>query len=268
MLDTIDDIPRHTRAALGTALAAAQSRGRAPGATSTRAEWGAAATSVVVAVVAAAAYARDRWHRMQTWGATAAEVAEVLPGDELVGQARYRTTHAITIDAPVERVWPWLVQMGQGRGGLYSYDWLENLVGLDIHSVQEIREELQSLSLGDEVRLVPEGAQPPLRFTVVRIAAPELLVLGAGHSREEAFAAGLPYPCWTFRLTPVEPDRCRLVVRFQADFDPTPLGTLAYRGALQPVHFVMERKMLHGIKERAERAGQRPPEHDQARTRR
>jgi hypothetical protein len=208
------------------------------------------AACIVLPVVS---YASSRWRRMTTWGSTDEEAAADMPGDEIVGQARYRSTHAVTIDAPASGVWPWLVQMGQGRGGLYSYDLLENLLGLDIHSAQEIDADLQTLALGDVVRLVPEGTEPPLRFTVVRLNPPSLLVLGPSGTRSEAFAKRLPYPCWTFRLTPIGAGSCRLVVRFQADFVPTPLGLLAYKYLLQPVHFVMERKMMLSIKERAER---------------
>ena len=78
------------------------------------------------------------------WGATEADVARSLPGDELVPAPMLGYTRAITIQAPVEQVWPWLAQMGQGRGGLYSYDRLENLAGCKIHSVDHILPELQN----------------------------------------------------------------------------------------------------------------------------
>jgi len=176
-----------------------------------------------------------------------------MPGDEIVGDAKYRTTHAVTIDTDPARVWRWLVQLGQGRGGMYSYDWAENLLGLGMQSAERIDPELQRLAVGDVVRLVPEGAEPPLEFTVTILEAPYLLVLGPNGSREAALAAGLPYPAWTFRLSTLPDAGTRLVVRFQSDFAPTPMGWLAYKYALEPVHFVMERKMLLGIKERAER---------------
>jgi hypothetical protein len=189
-----------------------------------------------------------------SWRATPLEANELLPGDDLVGTARYRTTRGVSISASAEEVWRWLVQIGQGRGGMYSYDWLENLFRLDMHSADHVEPGWQDLSVGDVIRLVPEGTQPPLQFVVVRLEAPHLLVLGPGGTREEAFAQGLPFPCWTFRVTPTSSHSSRLVVRFQSDFKPTPLGWLAYKYALEPVHFVMERKMLLGIKERAERA--------------
>ena len=183
-----------------------------------------------------------------------------MSGDELVGEAKYRTTHAVSIDAPAEQVWPWLIQMGQGRGGMYSYDWLENLLGLHMHSADRIEPALQQLALGDVIRLVPEGTEPPLRFAVARLEPPHVLVLGPDTSRSEAYAAGLPYPCWTFQVVPTGPATSRLVVRFQSDFKPTPLGWMAYKYALKPVHFVMERRMMLGIKRRTEQhVHDRPP---------
>ena len=179
----------------------------------------------------------------------------MMPGDEIVTHPRYRSTRALTIHASADRVWPWLVQMGQGRGGFYSYDWMENLVGLHIHSADAVVPELQHLAEGDTIRLVPDGTQPPLRFTVARASAPHVLVLGPSGGRAEALAKGLPYPCWTFQLVDL-PDGagCRLVVRFQCDFTPTMRGRLAYRVLLAPVHYMMERKMMLGIRSRAESA--------------
>lgn len=209
---------------------------------------------LLAAVLTATAFVASHWSRMLHWGATPAEVAEVISGDEIVATPRYLSTHALTIQAPARAVWPWLVQMGQGRGGLYSYDWLENLVGCHIHSIDRIDPDLQDLAVGDVVRMVPEGTEPPLRLVVARIELPHLLVLGPPESRESAYAAHLPYPSWTFRLTPMGPERCRLVVRFQNDFTPTPLARIGYHYALAPIHTVMERKMMLGIKRRAEQA--------------
>ena len=96
----------------------------------------------VLAVAVTAPLGRGRYNR---WGATDAEVRAAMPGDDLVASPRLGYTRALSIAAPVERVWPWLVQMGQGRGGLYSFDALENLVGCDIHSVDRIMPEFQAL---------------------------------------------------------------------------------------------------------------------------
>ena len=130
-----------------------------------------AAGATALGGAAGAGYAAARWPKMTSWGATDDEVDETLPGDDLVGQAKYRATHAVTIAATPEQVWPWLVQMGQGRGGLYSCDWLENVVGSHMHSVN-------------------------------RIEAPHLLVLGPDTTRDEAFASDMPYPCWNVSACP------------------------------------------------------------------
>ena len=211
--------------------------------------------------VVAAAYAGARWPVMATWGATPEEVAGPMPGDEIVGEARYRTTHAVTVEAPAAQLWRWLVQIGQGRGGMYSYDWLENLLGLHMHSARTIDPALQHLEVGDTIRMVPEGTTPDLTFTVRQVDPPHLLVLGPGGSREETMAAGLPYPAWTFWLRPLEEARTRLVVRFQSDFTPTVPGWLMNKYALAPVHFWMERKMLLTLQQRAERPRARPGAH-------
>ena len=85
------------------------------------------------------------------WGASPDEVRSAIPGDELLQDAEMVATRAITIDAPPSAIWPWLVQMGVGRGGAYTYDWIERLFGLDIHNVDRIVPELQDLSVGDVI---------------------------------------------------------------------------------------------------------------------
>jgi hypothetical protein len=90
------------------------------------------------------------------WGSTAAELASDLPGDELVPNANISATRAVSVSATPGAVWPWIAQLGQGRGGLYTYDCLENLVGCDIHSADRIVPEWQSIAVGDAVKLHPE----------------------------------------------------------------------------------------------------------------
>lgn len=201
-----------------------------------------------VAVAAALVLRRRRWQL----GLAPVDPDETLPGDEVVGQADYRATRGIDIDVPPESVWPWLVQLGQGRGGLYSYDRLENLLGLDIHSVDTIVPELQDVAVGDRVRLVPEGTEPDLAFTVLRLEPPEVLLLGADGSPQDALDAGLPYPTWVFVVRPRGDGGSRLVVRFQAVVPDSAGQRLAYRYLLGPAHYIMERRMLLGIKQRAE----------------
>ena len=113
--------------------------------------------AALAAAGAGAAYVLAVRPRLLLWGATTQEAAGPLAGDEIVPAPRMQSTRAVTIAAPVSGVWPWLVQLGAGRGGMYSYDWLENAAGLGIHSADRIRPELQQLKVGDTVPLSPDG---------------------------------------------------------------------------------------------------------------
>jgi hypothetical protein len=198
-------------------------------------------------------FALRPWHR--SWGATPEEVRAPLPGDEIVPHPAVETTRAVTIHAPAGRVWPWLVQMGQDKGGLYSYDWLENLAGLDFRSARRIEPRWQRISEGDYVRLAP--GMDTLR--VVRLQPERTLVLrlvdpASGKTLDERS----PRPArwwdatWTFALTPVDARTCRLVVRWRTDGEPRKLLPLLYGVAVEVPHFIMERKTLLGIRARAE----------------
>jgi hypothetical protein len=189
---------------------------------------------------------------MLGWGATPDERDARLPGDDIVATPRNLWTRAVTIAAPPAAVWPWLAQIGQGRGGLYSYDWLENLLGCDIHSVDRIIPELQQLAVGDPIRLVREGYPADLVLTVAAILPEQALVLAAPGTRAEALAAGLAYLSWAFILRPTPDGGTRLIVRTRSDFAPTFAGRLVNQVLLEPIQFIMERKMMLGIKARAD----------------
>ena len=107
-------------------------------------------------VAATAVYLLFLWPWMQTWGATDAEIKAILPGDEIVPDANLRSTKGITIQAPPEAIYPWLLQIGVDRGGMYSYDWLENLFGLNVHTVDRIVPEYQEVKVGDFWRFTPK----------------------------------------------------------------------------------------------------------------
>ncbi len=188
-----------------------------------------------------------------SWGTHPSEVDRELPGDHLVERPRVLSTRAITIEAAVEQVWPWLAQMGQDRGGLYSYDWLENLAGCRIHNADWIVPEWQQLDQGDQVRLAPPDLGGGIALEVDTIDPPFALVLRSPGDRAAALAEGMPWASWAFVLVPLTPHRCRLAVRWRADYTPTVTGVLVNQLLVEPVHFLMERKMLLGIKERAER---------------
>ncbi|MGZ4434276.1 MAG: hypothetical protein ACXVW7_11710 [Trebonia sp.] len=174
-----------------------------------------------------------------TWGARDDEGAAKLPGDELLPDAGLVTTRALTIDAPPSAIWPWLVQMGSGRGGAYTYDWIENLLGLNMHSASEILPQYQHLQVGDELPMGPgrpgmtvEVLDPP-RTLAVRVADQNWV--------------------WIFALVP-EGESTRLISRNRiATAALAPVGRLFYTVFMEPGSLVMERKMLLGIKQRAER---------------
>jgi len=112
---------------------------------------------VTAAASAVAVYILLGRPRQLRWGATNREYGEPLPGDDLIADPDLTATRAITIRAPASQVWPWIVQLGQGRGGFYSYDFLENLIGCDIHSAGRIVPEWQDLKPGDQVKLAPQA---------------------------------------------------------------------------------------------------------------
>jgi ligand-binding SRPBCC domain-containing protein len=200
------------------------------------------------------------WHL--NWSVTQEEAHRPLSYDHLVPRPVAQITHAITMNAPTEEVWKWLVQLGQGRGGMYSYDWLENLADLDMHSTEEIVPELQDLEVGDLVRLAPErmGAEAGLR--VAAMEPGRTLVLhqpadpesGRPHDREDPDLGNYYGWNWVFVLEEVDPDTTRLIVRSRVDGRPRYLIKMFYTLLLEFPHFVMERRMLKGIKRRAERA--------------
>ncbi|WP_377885277.1 SRPBCC family protein [Actinoplanes digitatis] len=195
--------------------------------------------------VVAAVFVLRRWQLR--WGATDAEMTEPLPGDELVPDPDLAATRAITIDARVDDVWPWIVQLGQGRGGFYSYDRLENLAGCDIHSALQVNPDWQRLDVGDAVRLAPE-----LAVNVAVVKPPNALVLqGAVWP-----GAAAPYDfSWTFDLSPVSATTTRLVVRERYAYT-----RWWARFVVEPVtvvSFVMSHRMLRGIRDRAEQSDQR-----------
>jgi hypothetical protein len=103
-----------------------------------------------------AGYALLLRRRLLRWGATDEECKAPLPGDDLIPEPDLMATRAITVHASADRVWPWIAQLGQGRGGFYTYDLLENLVGCDIHSADRIVPEWQDIEAGNEVKLHPE----------------------------------------------------------------------------------------------------------------
>ncbi len=179
-------------------------------------------------------YLKDRH---LTWGATPEEAHGPLPGDDLLPNPSVLSTRAIAIDAPPSAVWPWLVQMGSGRGGAYTYDWIENLLGLEMHSSDRILPEFQDIRVGAILYSPKEG--PGMRAELID---PERTL--AWRSEDGKWV-------WTFNLIP-DGDGTRLVSRNRIKPGRS-LGARLGMAVMEPGSWVMERKMLLGIKERAER---------------
>jgi hypothetical protein len=191
------------------------------------------------------------WHLK--WGATPDEVDRLLPGDGLIPAAKIDVTHAITIAAPIDRVWPWIAQIGQGRGGFYSYAAIENVMGLDIHNADRILPEYQQPQVGQKLPFAADFGVP---YAIVD--APHTLVVHGDTRTGSVTLPGLrpgDYVAmtWGWHLESIDAHTTRCIERWRADYGPDLLNTLIYRLFMEPSAFVMERKMLLGIKARAEK---------------
>jgi len=221
---------------------------------------------------AGAAYVIGVRPQLQHWGATETEASEPLPGDGLVPAPRFASTRAISIAAPPTAVWPWLVQLGEGRGGLYTYEALERLVGLGMESADAIVPELQDLAVGDLVRLAPIGGADGLSMTVRALEAPTRLVLRTGPrdlAAAEAATTVLPAgeyftgasaASWTVVLRDMDDGATRLLSRWRMTWAPSTTADLFNGALVEPLHFALEEKMLRGIRDRVERGDVRPVE--------
>ena len=179
-----------------------------------------------------------------TWGARRDEVSRKLPGDELLTEPGIVSTRAVWIGAPPGSVWPWLVQMGPGRAGAYTYDWIENLFGLRMHSADKILPQFQDLQVGDAQQLGKRG--PVLRVGVLE------------PGRSLVFRSDDGNWVWAFSLIP-EGIGTRLISRNRIATPSAPPPVRLFNLlVMEPGSLIMERKMLLGIKQRAEDLARRP----------
>lgn len=174
------------------------------------------------------------WHL--TWGATPAEVAAAMPGDDLLPRAQYRCTRAITIDAGPDAVWPWLVQVGYRRAGWYANDLLDNFAR---PSVQRIVPELQDIRVGQSLAWVPRPTERTA-FVVDSFARPSSLLWRS------------PNRTWAWRLTPLAGGRTRVVSRLHTFYEwRRPLAPFTLM-LMEIADYPMMRRMLRGIRDRVE----------------
>ncbi len=186
------------------------------------------------------------------WGTRGTEATDPLPGDALVPVPKWSHTLGVAVDAPPEVVWPWIAQIGQGRGGFYTYQTLENLAGCQITNTITILPEHQHPAVGDAIYLFPDG--PPLRIEIVD--PPHALVL-FGSPADVGAEDFWGRSTWQFVINPGRAGGSRLLLRYRYDHGPDWKSRLVFgRFPLEVISFVMSRKMLLEIKRLAERESQ------------
>jgi hypothetical protein len=198
------------------------------------------------AALLAVLYGARRYYR--NWGATKAECETRLPGDALVGNPAIQTTEAVYVDAPPAAVWPWLLQMGQDRGGFYGFEGLKNLAGLRHRDADRVHPEWQQFAVGDTVRLVPEGwmgLPDGVTLSVTEIVPEKYVVLNAAREGSPCNAV------WSFHLQPHWEDRVRLLTRTRIALRHP--GEVFALELARPVIALGTRGLLLGIKHRVER---------------
>jgi hypothetical protein len=185
------------------------------------------------------------------WGVDADTAARSMPGDELVSEPRWSWTHGVEIAASAAEVWPWIAQIGATRAGFYSYQWLENLVGCDVHNAERVHAEWAT-KLGDDFFIHPKA--PALK--VARLEPGVSLVVYAAPNEADR-AAGLPWVAttWLFFVEPLGASRCRFVSRYRVAYSDNLRARLSFGPSLlEPIGFAMDRRMLLGVKARSELA--------------
>ena len=184
------------------------------------------------------------------WGIDEATAARVYPGDDLVRAPRWGWTHGIEIEAPASAVWPWVAQIGADRGGFYSYQWLENVVGCGVRNAEALHPDWE-LREGGTLSLHPKA--PPLRIATV---APGRSFVAHAPADPDARARGERWAeaSWAFVVEPMGESRCRLLSRYRCACSEDLAMRLQFGPAfLEPIGFAMDRRMLNGVKERVER---------------
>jgi hypothetical protein len=194
---------------------------------------------------------------LRKWGSTEEELSRELPGDELVKEVKGWYNHAITINTASANVWPWIMQLGQNKGGFYSYELLENIVGCNIHNADEIVADFQNTVVGDRVAMSPKGA--PYIVTAIDQGRTFVLRLRVNLQTQETVDIAKPLPpkyqdsSWLLFLDETDKGTTRLITRSRNDWNQSRINTFFY-GIFGVISMVMDRKMIKGIKKRAEKA--------------
>ncbi len=190
----------------------------------------------VIAIVVIAVVLLTPW--MDRWGATADETNTTFTGDELLPRPAQVVNRAITIRATPDQIYPWLIQLGADKGGMYSYTWFEGLLNCPQVNADRIHQEWQGLRVGDQVKMCP-GKFGPVPYTVALLKPFSAVVMG--HQEN-----GVWVDLWQFMIQPLPDGTSRLLLRTRTNM------TGGFWSIIHPGVFIMERGMLRGIRDRAE----------------
>jgi hypothetical protein len=215
---------------------------------------------VVTVLLFAYVFAVRPWH--STWGATHLDRVARLPGDSLSPRAYRFITHAVNVQAPPEAVWPWIVQIGQDRGGFYSYTFLENLAGCQMPKVRQIVPEWQARAVGETVWFATPNRYKGRARMIVAVVEPQRSLTLATPEDWKRFQSGDEglETTWTFALVPKPGGTTRLIARLRTVAYPTWVTRLVNYVFWEPAHFLMERKMLLTIKSLSEEPAKNSPQ--------
>jgi len=192
-------------------------------------------------LIAGCVFLRPVFHSWYAkWGTTSTDISRKLPGDEYISCFHGGYTQAIDINAPPGSVWPWIVQMGQDKAGFYSYEFLENMIGCNIHNSDRILGEYQDIKVGDMLIMHPKAPTVP----VIVVKPTESLVYGGKQDENTANV-------WVFNLDKKK-ETTHLITRWSFDYKPGLFNKAIYNWLIEPIAAVMQRKMLLEVKKLAE----------------
>ena len=190
------------------------------------------------------------------WGLRKEELTRTFPGDEIIDQPKSQFTHAINIDAPVEAVWPWIAQIGQGRGGFYTYEALENMTGMEIRNADIILAEFQDPKVGDLIPFSPTDAYPLVMCETGRAMAIGFCIdLNTKKiiNSNQKLSDNYSQISWLWIVEPIDSQHSRFYSRNRVDYSSSFKNKLLFGPLIEPIVFTMDRKMCLGIKKRAEK---------------
>ncbi|MFC1978989.1 hypothetical protein ACFLVP_03275 [Chloroflexota bacterium] len=195
--------------------------------------------------------------KLRKWGSTEEELNRELPGDDLIKNMKGWYNHAVTIKATPADVWPWIIQLGQNKGGFYSYELLENIVGSKIHNADIIVPEFQDTAVGNAVMMTPKAAPyivsaiEPVRALVLRLRVnlENNEIVGEEEPLPEKYQDG----SWLFLIEETPEGNTRMITRSRNIWNQSKTNTFFY-GLFGIISIAMDRKMLKGIRKRAEAA--------------